>query len=211
MEDGDGKQPLIVKEGKRQRFTSFKRRSYEVYSSFSEFVQVSDPTKREPERIKSLSFKRHRISVCVEGRRNASDTDLKNRSQGQVAQGIQVRLIRSQPDQCTSCKLSITHNDNLVIQLHEDLYHVYCFQCTQCGNKINPKVDYILIENGKPLCGSCIPECRACGETILSNHVHVIDKDFHEKCLLCTFCRKVIKSSNHVRNLWLQNMSFKHS
>jgi len=111
---------------------------------------------------------------------------------GARAQDKQIRTVRSQPDLCTSCKLSINNNDDLIIQLHEELYHLCCFQCVQCGNKINPKVDYILIEDGKPLCGTCIPECRACGETIVSNHVHVINKDFHEKCLLCTYCRKVI-------------------
>ena len=184
MDEGDDKEPLIAKKNERRHFTRFNRRSYDVYASFREFIHVTDPMKREPERIKSLSFKKRRISQFVEATRNIDGIDAKD--------SRQIRGSRSQPDLCSSCNLSITHNDDMVVQLHEELYHVYCFQCIQCGNKINPKVDYILIEDGKPLCGSCIPECRACGETILSSHVHVIDKDFHEKCLLCTFCRKVI-------------------
>ena len=184
MDEDDDNQPLIAKKNERRRFTHFNRRSYEVYASFREFIHVADPLKREPERVKSLSFKRRRISQCTGASRNMDYMDAKD--------SRQIRMSQSQPDLCSSCKLSITHNDDLVVQLHEELYHVYCFQCIQCNNKIDPKADYILIENGKPLCGSCIPECRACGETILSSHVRVIDKDFHEKCLLCTFCRKVI-------------------
>lgn len=188
MDEGDDKQPLIPKKDGKRHFTRFNRRSYEVYGSFKEFIHVADPMKREPERVKSLSFKKRRISQFAEATRNIDGIDGNDSSQGRFM------VSRSQPDLCTGCNLSITHNDDLIVQLHEELYHVYCFQCIQCGNKIDPKVDYILIEDGKPLCGSCIPECHACGETILSKHVHVIDKDFHEQCLLCTFCRKVIDS-----------------
>ena len=189
MEVNTDNQPLgVTKHNVRRSYTQFNRRSYEVYSSFNEFIQVANSTKREPGRVKSLSFKRRRISQCVEASRNIDDRSAQDSSQDR-----QIRVSRSQPDLCTSCKLSITNNDDLVVQLHEELYHVYCFQCIQCGNRIDPKVDYILIENGKPLCSACIPECRACGETIVSNHVHVINKDFHEQCLLCTICRKVIR------------------
>lgn len=159
-----------------------------MYSSFKDFIEVSDPTKREPGRVKSLNFKKRRTSHCVDANRSVDDTNVQSDTQC----GGQIRVSRSLPELCTSCKLSITNNDDFIVKLHEELYHVYCFRCIQCGNKIDPKVDYILIEDGKPLCGTCIPECRACGETIVTNHVHVIDKDFHEKCLLCTFCRKVI-------------------
>lgn len=187
MEENHDEELVTVKPIERRSYTRFSRRRYEVYSSFKEFIQISDPKMREPGRVKSLSFKRRRLSHCVEESQNTDHTSVQDKPLGR-----QLRISRSQPDLCTNCKLSITNTDDLVVQLHEELYHVYCFQCVQCGSKIDPKVDYLLIEDGKPLCGSCIPECRACGETILSNHVHVVDKDYHEKCLLCTFCRKVI-------------------
>ena len=169
-----------VKHDERRSFTRFKCRSYEVYSSFKEFIDVASPTSREPKRVKSLSFKKRRLSQFVEPNRNMDGTNMQDNTQNR-----QIRASKSQPDLCTNCQLSITNNDDLLIQLHGEVYHIYCFRCIQCGNRIDPKVDYILIEDDRPL-------CRACGETIVSNHVHVIDKDFHEKCLLCTFCRKVI-------------------
>ena len=186
MDEGSDHQPLSTVKRKKS-YTSVNRRNYEVYSSCKEFIQVADPLKREINKVKSLSFKKRRMSQYVEASGNLDDRNAQNSSQDRPI----IRASRSQPDLCTSCQLSITYNDDLVVQLHEQLYHVYCFQCIQCGNKIDPKVDYILIEGGKPLCSTCIPECRACGETIVSNHVHVINKDFHEQCLLCTICRKV--------------------
>lgn len=186
MEEGSNdKQSVTAKGSKRGSFTSVNRRNYEVYSSLKQFIEISDPTKRRPGRIKSLSFKRKRLSHCVEETRSMDDMNGPDNVQ-------QIRISRSQPDLCTNCKLKITDSDELVVELHEELYHFYCFQCIQCGNKIDPKADYILIEDGKPLCSSCIPECRGCGETIVSSHAEVIGKDYHENCLLCTFCRKVI-------------------
>ena len=185
MDEGSDRQPVGTLKRKKS-YTHVNRRIYEVYSPCKEFIQVADPTKREIGKVKSLSFKKRR-SQYVEASEDVDDRNAQGSSQDRPI----IRISRSQPNLCTGCQLSITHNDDLVVQLHEQLYHVYCFQCIQCDNKIDPKVDYILIEGGNPLCGTCIPECRACGETIVSNHVNVINKDFHEQCLLCTICRKV--------------------
>jgi len=184
METCEKKKSFTFSCSRAGSFTRIKRRNFEVFSSVKDHSALNEKTK-----VKTLRFIKKKQSIGA-----TMNQDLFNRFSQVFLEDESVFDISSYSQQlelCCSCKLSIANSDELVVQLNDKIYHTYCFQCVQCDNKINPKVDYLLLDSGKPLCGTCVPECHACGEIILAEHIRVVDKDFHEKCLSCTYCKMV--------------------
>lgn len=91
---------------------------------------------------------------------------------------------------CRVCGNCLEYSDMVVI-FEKDTYHVQCFKCGQCGKLVDPANEFLVLEDGSPLCQGCSPACHACGEKIVSCHVNVLNKDFHEECLKCSVCKKV--------------------
>ncbi len=94
---------------------------------------------------------------------------------------------------CSSCMLLFT-SSHLVVSFEGALYHISCFVCAECGQVVDPTSQFLLLENGGPLCPLCSPSCQICRRTITSGHVGVLNKDFHEECLKCCHCQKVNRS-----------------
>ncbi|XP_065899465.1 uncharacterized protein [Dysidea avara] len=194
METCEKKRSLTFSCSSAGSFTRIKRRNFEVYSS------VKDPTNSahdEQTKVKTLRFNKKKRSIAA-----TMNQDLFDRFSQVFSDDKQILDISSflqQPELCSNCKMGITNNDKVVVLLDSKLYHTCCFQCVHCDNKINPRVDYLLLESGKPLCSTCVPECHACGEIILAKHVRVVDKDFHEKCLSCTYCRMSLFNKVYAR------------
>ena len=91
---------------------------------------------------------------------------------------------------CQGCGLNLVTSD-MVVVFDEDPYHMKCFICGQCGKEVNPTLNFLALEDGSPLCMECSPVCHSCGERIVSGHINVLNKDFHEGCLKCSVCKKV--------------------
>lgn len=91
---------------------------------------------------------------------------------------------------CRSCGNCLEYSDMVVI-FDSDAYHLQCFNCSQCSQPVDPAHEFLVLEDGSPLCQGCSPECHACGKKIVSCHVNVLNKDFHEECLKCFVCKKV--------------------
>ena len=91
---------------------------------------------------------------------------------------------------CHSCGDILDPSDTVVV-FDTDAYHMKCFNCGQCGSSVDPTLNFLVMEDGSPLCIKCSPMCHSCGEKILSGHVNVLKKDFHEECLRCSVCQKV--------------------
>ena len=95
---------------------------------------------------------------------------------------------------CSACKQQFDSPD-LVVLFEEEAFHTECFCCGECGSVVDATQEFLVLEGGSPLCSSCSPSCHACGEKVLSRHVGVLNKDFHEACLKCSQCQKVVTCS----------------
>ena len=94
------------------------------------------------------------------------------------------------PQTCSACGKVFEETD-MVVLFDSDILHTSCFSCGRCGNRVDPTKQFLILDDGSPLCFSCSPACHMCGEQISSNHVWVVNKDFHESCLKCYQCRRV--------------------
>ena len=91
---------------------------------------------------------------------------------------------------CQGCGLGFDSSDKVVV-FESDPYHVTCFMCGECTQQVDATQNFLVLEDGSPLCKECSPTCHACGEKIVFGHLNVLNKDFHEECLKCSSCSKV--------------------
>lgn len=91
---------------------------------------------------------------------------------------------------CVACQRLFEPSD-IVVSFDGETYHTTCFCCGECGRMVDPTTHFLLLDNGEPLCLDCSPLCHACGERIISGHIGVLNKDFHEECIKCFHCQKV--------------------
>lgn len=91
---------------------------------------------------------------------------------------------------CRSCGNALEYSD-MVLVFDTDTYHAQCFNCGQCKCPVDPSQGFLVLEDGSPLCRDCSPTCHVCRQKIVSSHVNVLNKDFHEDCLRCSVCEKV--------------------
>lgn len=94
------------------------------------------------------------------------------------------------PTTCSACGKTFESTD-VVVLFENDVFHVSCFRCGQCGVAVDTSQRFLVLGDGCPLCYDCSPVCHACEQKITSNHVGVLNKDFHEGCLKCFECDKV--------------------
>lgn len=79
---------------------------------------------------------------------------------------------------------------------NEKKYHAKCFRCCQCNQEFKEKTFFKL--NGSPLCRDCntqnqlnqASKCRKCSKPILETVVTFKNGEYHDYCLVCTFCHK---------------------
>ena len=91
---------------------------------------------------------------------------------------------------CQGCGLGFETADKVVV-FESDPFHVECFTCGECSKMVDASANFLVLEEGSPLCRDCSPSCHVCSEKIMCGHVNVLNKDFHEDCLKCSICNKV--------------------
>ena len=144
-----------------------------------------------------------RLLVCTldteQNERNCENDDQSTSSdlEGSHSRDGSVEMVTAQStvtttavQSCRSCGHTLELSD-MVVVFDADTYHIKCFRCGQCGTEVDPTANFLVLEDGSPLCSECSPVCHTCGERILSGHISVLNKDFHEGCLRCSVCRKV--------------------
>lgn len=94
------------------------------------------------------------------------------------------------PQLCLACSQRFESSD-LVVLFEGNAYHNGCFACGVCGSTMDPTCQFLVQDDGSPLCHQCSPICHVCNERIIHSHVWVLNKDFHEGCLKCYMCKKV--------------------
>lgn len=101
---------------------------------------------------------------------------------------------------CTVCQQLFEPSD-LVISFDNGTYHTLCFCCGKCGCMVDSSTQFLLLDNGEPLCHDCSPMCHVCSKRIINGHVGVLNKDFHEECIKCFHCDKVKLENNLLQSL----------
>ena len=102
----------------------------------------------------------------------------------------------SSPSFCSVCHEDFWPSDTVVL-FGELSLHLGCFQCGSCKCSMGAVSQFLIQTSGAPLCLSCCPTCHSCKEKILRNHVAVLNKDFHEQCLVCSHCQRVSHQHTH--------------
>lgn len=95
---------------------------------------------------------------------------------------------------CAKCNGDITtHNINALGKN----WHPDCFACTGCGNKLGTS---FFSKEEQPYCENCINKsglktnvtCNECGRDVTGSYLTFGDKNFHNECLKCYSCKKVL-------------------
>lgn len=90
---------------------------------------------------------------------------------------------------CAFCKGAIPAT-LVAKEFQGQFYHTDCYRCGFCKRSLgkNPKV-----VDGKLCCDNCGQICCSCGQRIDGCVVTVNDKKYHQECVICSLCKKVIE------------------
>ena len=75
----------------------------------------------------------------------------------------------------------------------QSFFHVDCFKCAKCGNKVTADTNLLLLSDGSPVCADCSYSCNVCGMPILDEAIMTGDDAYHAHCFKCKVCHKRIE------------------
>ncbi|KAF5370661.1 hypothetical protein D9758_001839 [Tetrapyrgos nigripes] len=98
------------------------------------------------------------------------------------------------PDQiCPGCKLSaVSDQGGLVVAFGQSLFHVDCFKCAKCANKVTADTNLLLLSDGSPICADCSYSCNVCHLPILDEAIMSGEDSYHAHCFRCKVCKNRI-------------------
>lgn len=74
----------------------------------------------------------------------------------------------------------------------QSFFHVDCFRCAKCNNKVTADTNLLLLSDGSPVCANCSYSCNVCGQPILDEAIMTGDDSYHAHCFNCKVCKKRI-------------------
>lgn len=74
----------------------------------------------------------------------------------------------------------------------QSFFHVDCFKCAKCGNKVTADTNLLLLSDGSPVCANCSYNCNVCKQPILDEAIMTGDDSYHAHCFKCKVCRNRI-------------------
>ncbi|SJX64111.1 related to GTPase-activating protein beta-chimerin [Sporisorium reilianum f. sp. reilianum] len=81
-----------------------------------------------------------------------------------------------------------------VIQFATKLWHVECFRCAKCKNRVSTeRDDILLLSDGHPICGQCNYSCNICNLPIMEEAIMTGDESYHASCFTCRSCHSKIE------------------
>ncbi|KAG9009355.1 hypothetical protein FRB94_012172 [Tulasnella sp. JGI-2019a] len=90
---------------------------------------------------------------------------------------------------CGGCKQSIeSDTGGVVVSFGESLWHVKCFRCAKCHERVTADTNLLLLSDGSPVCGSCSYNCNVCKLPILDEAIMTGDESYHAACFTCRSC-----------------------
>ncbi|KAK0504860.1 signal transducer [Armillaria luteobubalina] len=94
---------------------------------------------------------------------------------------------------CPGCKLSAVSDDGgLVVAFGQSFFHVDCFKCAKCGDKVTADTNLLLLSDGSPVCANCSYNCNVCKLPILDEAIMTGDDSYHAHCFKCKVCKNRI-------------------
>lgn len=97
---------------------------------------------------------------------------------------------------CGGCGLVINEDsaDAGVIHFATQLWHIDCFRCAKCRERVSTdRDDILLLSDGHPICGQCNYSCQICGLPILEEAIMTGDESYHASCFTCRSCNNRIE------------------
>ncbi|KAH8828340.1 hypothetical protein DL96DRAFT_1602759 [Flagelloscypha sp. PMI_526] len=94
---------------------------------------------------------------------------------------------------CPGCKQSaISDSGGLVVAFGSSFFHVDCFKCAKCGDKVTADTNLLLLSDGSPICANCSYCCNVCQQPILDEAIMTGDDSYHAHCFKCKVCKSKI-------------------
>ncbi|KIY74283.1 RhoGAP-domain-containing protein [Cylindrobasidium torrendii FP15055 ss-10] len=94
---------------------------------------------------------------------------------------------------CPGCKQSaVTDDGGLVVAFGSSFFHVDCFRCAKCSNRVTADTNLLLLSDGSPVCANCSYNCNVCKQPILDEAIMTGDDSYHAHCFKCKVCRNRI-------------------
>ncbi|TFK44647.1 hypothetical protein BDQ12DRAFT_730679 [Crucibulum laeve] len=94
---------------------------------------------------------------------------------------------------CPGCKKSaVSENGGLVVAFGQSFFHVDCFKCAKCGDKVTADTNLLLLSDGSPICANCSYSCNVCRLPILDEAIMTGDDSYHAHCFKCKVCKNRI-------------------
>ncbi len=83
-----------------------------------------------------------------------------------------------------------------VIQFATKLWHIECFRCAKCKNRVSTeRDDILLLSDGHPICGECNYSCNICNQPIMEEAIMTGDESYHASCFTCRSCHSKIEET----------------
>ncbi|KAH8107975.1 RhoGAP-domain-containing protein [Cristinia sonorae] len=94
---------------------------------------------------------------------------------------------------CPGCKDTVmTEDGGVVVAFGQSFFHVDCFKCAKCNNKVTADTNLLLLSDGSPVCANCSYSCNVCHQPILDEAIMTGDDSYHAHCFNCKVCKKRI-------------------
>ncbi|KAJ3552690.1 hypothetical protein NM688_g4018 [Phlebia brevispora] len=94
---------------------------------------------------------------------------------------------------CPGCKKAIINDGSTVVAFGQSFFHVDCFKCAKCSNKVTADTNLLLLSDGSPVCSNCSYSCNICGQPILDEAIMTGEDSYHAHCFNCKVCKKRIE------------------
>jgi len=94
-------------------------------------------------------------------------------------------------------------------QTRQSLWHVDCFRCAKCKDRVSADTNLLLLSDGSPVCGNCSyqaslltmlmykrdadQQCFVCKQAITEEAIMTGDESYHAHCFTCRTCKRRIE------------------
>jgi hypothetical protein len=76
--------------------------------------------------------------------------------------------------------------------VRQSFFHVGCFQCAKCKDRVTADTNLLLLSDGQPVCSNCSYSCSVCHQPILDEAIMTGDDSYHAHCFKCRSCHNRI-------------------
>lgn len=79
-----------------------------------------------------------------------------------------------------------------VLLSSQSFFHVDCFKCAKCHQRVTADTNLLLLSDGQPVCSNCSYKCSVCHQPILDEAIMTGDDSYHAHCFKCRSCHNRI-------------------